>query len=301
MTIRASAKPSIGAFTGLTEAEAARRLSQHGYNELPTAKARSILAIGIAVVREPIFLLLIACGVLYLLLGDAREAFMLLGFVFVVIALTLIQERKAERALEALRQLSSPRALVIRGGEQRRIPGREVVRDDVIVLAEGDRVPADAVVLSCTSLAVDESLLTGESASVGKAPARQPLTEPGRPGGDGSPFVFSGTLVVQGRGIARVLATGAATEMGRIGRALAGLEEEPTRTQRETATVVKRVAWVGLALAAGVAVAYGTTRADWLNGLLVGITLAMAILPEELPVVLTVFLALGAWRIAKRS
>ena len=301
VTIRASSTPPIDAIAGLTEAEAARRLSQDGYNELPTAKPRSILAIGISVVREPIFLLLIACGVLYLLLGDAREAFMLLAFVFVVIALTLTQERKAERALEALRELSSPRALVIRGGEQRRIPGREVVRDDVIVLAEGDRVPADAVVLSCTSLAADESLLTGESASVGKAPARQPHTELGRPGGEGSPFVFSGTLVVQGKGIARVLATGAATEMGRIGKALARLEEEPTRTQKETATVVKRVAWVGLALAAGVAVAYGTTRADWLNGLLVGITLAMAILPEELPVVLTVFLALGAWRIAKRQ
>ena len=155
--------------------------------------------------------------------------------------------------------------------------------------------------MSCTSLAVDESLLSGESAAVGKAPALSDVAEMGRPGGEDSPFVFSGTLVVQGKGIGRVLATGGRAEIGRIGKALTALEEEPTRTQRDTATVVKRIAWVGLALATSVAVAYGVTRGDWLNGLLVGITLAMAILPEELPVVLTVFLGLGAWRISKRQ
>ena len=290
----------IDAITGLSEDEASRRLLQEGYNELPSAKPRGLLAIALSVVREPIFLLLIACGVVYLLLGDAREASMLLGFVFVVMGLTLFQERKAERALEALRDLSSPRALVIRGAEQRRIPGREVVRGDIIVLSEGDRVPADAVLLSCTNLAVDESLLSGESAPVGKAPASGDISEMGRPGGEQSPCVFSGTLVVQGKGIARVLATGGRTETGRIGKALIAVAEEPTRIQRDTAVVVKRVAAVGLVLAAIVAAAYGATRGDWLNGLLVGITLAMAILPEELPVVLTVFLGLGAWRISKR-
>jgi Ca2+-transporting ATPase len=291
----------IDALSGLSDDQAAGRLAQDGYNELASAKPRGVLAIALSVVREPIFLLLIACGVVYLLLGDAREALMLLGFVLVVMALTLFQERKAERALEALRDLSSPRALVIRGAEQKRIPGRAVVRGDVIVLSEGDRVPADAVVVSCTSLAVDESLLSGESAAVGKAPAPSDVTQMGRPGGEDSPFVFSGTLVVQGKGVARVLATGGRTEIGRIGKALTELAEEPTRTQRDTATVVKRIAWVGLALAASVAVTYGATRGDWLNGLLVGITLAMAILPEELPVVLTVFLGLGAWRISKRQ
>jgi Ca2+-transporting ATPase len=290
----------IDAVMGLSEDEAARRLAHDGYNELPSTRPRGLFAIALSVVREPIFLLLIACGVVYLLLGDAREAVMLLGFVVVVMALTLFQERKAERALEALRDLSSPRALVIRSTEQRRITGREVVRGDVIVLSEGDRVPADAVVLSSTNLAVDESLLSGEAAAVGKAPARSDVTEMGRPGGEHSPFVFSGTLVVQGKGVARVLATGERTETGRIGRALTAVEEEPTRTQRDTAVVVKRLASVGLVLAVLVAAIYGATRGDWLNGLLVGITLAMAILPEELPVVLTVFLGLGAWRISKR-
>ena len=293
-------KLPIGSIPGLTEDEAARRLAQAGYNELPSAQPRSVFAIALSVVREPIFLLLIACGAVYLLLGDAREAGLLLAFVFVVMGLTLYQERKSERALEALRDLSSPRALVVRGGEQRRIPGREVVRGDWIVLSEGDRVPADAVLMSCTNLAVDESLLSGESVPVEKTAAQGEVIEMGRPTAEHSPFVFSGTLVVQGKGSARVLATGTSTETGRIGKALAVLEEEPTRTQRETALVVKRVAAIGLALAAIVAVAYGAARGDWLNGLLVGITLAMAILPEELPVVLTVFLALGAWRISKR-
>ena len=286
---------------GLTEVEATRRLSEEGPNELPSAQPRSILAIAFSVLSEPIFLLLIACGAVYLLLGDAREASMLLGFVFVVIGLTLYQQRKTERSLEALRDLSSPRALVIRGGERKRIAGREVVRRDTIVLSEGDRVPADAVVLSCTNLAVDESLLTGESVSVRKAPAFDTPGEMPRPGGEDSAFVFSGTLVVRGNGLARVLATGARTELGRIGQALTALEEEPTRTQRETRRVVRHVAVIGLGLALVVAVAYGATRGDWLNGLLVGITFAMAVLPEELPVVLTVFLGLGAWRISKRQ
>ena len=151
------------------------------------------------------FLLLVGCGVVYLILGDAEEAMMLLGFVFVVMGITFYQERKTERALEALRDLSSPRALVVRDGEQRRIPGREVVRGDVLILAEGDRVPADAVVLSCTNLSVEESLLTGESVPVEKVPW-DGKTGIGRPGGEGLPFVYSGTLVVQGQGVCEVLA-----------------------------------------------------------------------------------------------
>src|SRR5512136_504048 len=148
---------------GLTEQEALERLAQDGYNELPSAKKRSLLYIVLDVVREPMFLMLIACGLLYLFLGDVEEALMLLGFVFVVMAITLYQEQKTELALEALRDLSSPRALVIRDGNQQRIPGREVVRGDILVLSEGDRIPADAVLLSGMNVQVDESLLTGES------------------------------------------------------------------------------------------------------------------------------------------
>jgi Ca2+-transporting ATPase len=283
---------------GLSEAEAGKRLIEEGYNELPSTKQRSIFAIAGEVVREPMFLLLIAGGSIYLLLGDLQEAAMLLAFVFVVMGITLYQERKTERALEALRDLSSPRASVIRDGEQKRIPGREVVRGDMVVLSEGDRVPADVALLSCVNLSVDESLLTGESAPVRKTFC-EGVDEMARPGGDDRPFAYSGTLVVQGFGIARVLATGADTEMGKIGKALHAIESEDTPLQKETGRLVRNLAIVGLSLCAVVVTVYGITRDNWLNGLLAGITLAMAMLPEEFPVVLTVFLALGAWRISR--
>ena len=286
---------------GLSPQQAAARLAQDGYNQLPSSQPRSLFAIALNVVREPMFLLLIACGSVYLLLGNKGEAMMLLGFVFFIIGISLFQKRKTERALEALRDLSSPRALVIRGGEQIRISGREVVRGDLLVLAEGDRVPADAVLLSGVSVAVDESMLTGESVTVRKTPAETVPDRMGKPGGDDLPFLFSGTLVVQGKGVALALATGQHTVLGAIGKTLGGVEQEPTRIQRETAAIVSRVAWAGMTLSLMVAVFYGLTRGDWLNGFLVGITLAMAILPEELPVVLTIFLGLGAWRMAQKK
>lgn len=286
---------------GLSGAEARQRLLVDGYNELPAAKSRSGLAIVLEVIQEPMFLLLIACGSLYLLLGDIQEALMLLGFVFLVIGITVFQEQKTERALEALRDLSSPRALVLRDGSQIRIPGREVVKGDIILLAEGDRVPADAVLLWALNLKVDESLLTGESLPVGKVASSGGEVPLVRPGGEDLPFVYSGTLVVQGQGVARVLATGAATELGKIGKALQTVEDEETGLHRETRRLVKVLAISGLALCVGAVIIYGLTRGDWLAGLLAGITLAMAMVPEEFPVVLTVFLALGAWRISKQN
>ena len=161
--------------TGLSGDEAARRLAEEGPNELPTSKKRSIWAIVLEVVGEPMFMLLVGCGVLYLLLGDTKEAAMLMGFVFVVMGITIYQERKTENALEALRDLSSPRALVIRDGRQLRIPGREVVCGDIFLVSEGDRIPADAVLIWGINLSVNESLLTGESLPVRK------VTAEGRP------------------------------------------------------------------------------------------------------------------------
>jgi Ca2+-transporting ATPase len=246
------------------------------------------------------FLLLVAAGAIYLILGDKGEAAMLLGFVFVVMGITIYQARKTERVLEALRDLTSPRALVLRDGEQRRIPGREVVRGDILMLTEGDRVPADAVLLSANDLAADESLLTGESVPVRKAVWDGAL-EMAHPGGDDLPFVYSGTVLVAGQGIAEARATGLHSEIGRIGTALREVEQEPTPLQREIGRLVRNLAIVGLSLCALVVVLYGVTRGHWLDGLLAGITLAMATLPEEFPVVLTVFLALGAWRISKHN
>ncbi|MCJ7493812.1 MAG: cation-transporting P-type ATPase, partial [Deltaproteobacteria bacterium] len=237
----------LHSISGLTEAEATDQLQKEGYNELPSTKRRSILAIVLEVVREPMFLLLVACGAIYLLLGDVREALMLLGFVFVVMGITIYQDRKTERALEALRDLTSPRALVIREGQQKRIPGREVVRSDILVLNEGDRVPADAVLLWCRNILVDESLLTGESVPVRKVAwgGSAPMS---RPGGDDLPLVFSGTLIVKGQGIARVMAIGIQTEIGKIGKALQSVVPEETFIQRETRRLVRILAIVGLSL-----------------------------------------------------
>ena len=283
---------------GLTEQEARERLAVDGFNELPSSKKRSVFHILFEVVREPMFLMLIACGLLYMFLGDHEEALMLMGFVGVIIAITFYQEQKTERALEALRDLSSPRALVIRDGVQQRIAGREVVRDDLVLLSEGDRIPADAVMLTCSNFSVDESLLTGESVPVRKKSWDGRL-EMGRPGGDDLPFVYSGAMVVKGQGMAQVRATGSRTEIGKIGKALQILQPEDTNLQQQTAKIVRTFAAVGLALCALVVIVFGLTRGDWLNGLLAGITLAMATLPEEFPVVLTIFLALGAWRISQ--
>jgi Ca2+-transporting ATPase len=294
--------PDLAAFRGFPQQEAQRRLKQEGYNELPSTRKRSLLTIALNVVREPMFLLLIGGGAIYLLLGDVREALVLLGSILVIMGITFYQEQKTERALEALRDLSSPRALVIRGGEEQRIAGREVVRGDLVVLAEGDRVPADGLLLWSLNLSVDESLLTGESVPVRKLAADRgaSTTEMGRPGGDDLPFVFSGTLVTQGQGIAEIRAIGMDTELGKIGKALQTVKLEPTRLQRETGRLVRLLAMAGLTLCALVVVLYGLLRGDWLNGLLAGIALAMSLLPEEFPVVLTIFLALGAWRIAQR-
>lgn len=293
-------------FNGLSQQEAIDRLQRDGYNELPSTQHRTFLAIAWEIVREPIFLLLLACGTIYLFLGDAQEALILLGFVIFIVAINLYQEQKTERSLEALRDLSSPRALVIRDGERQRIAGREVVRGDLLVLSEGDRVPADVVLLWSTHLTVDESLLTGESVPVRKRavrPGEDPATLAAtlRPGGDDLPCAYSGTLVVQGQGIAQVQAIGIHTEMGKIGKALQTVEPEDTVLQRETRRVVGKLTIVAIAICVAVVVIYGLTRLDWLHGFLAGLALAMAILPNEIPVVLAIFLALGAWRFSQQK
>lgn len=292
----------LGGITGLDGQTAARRLASDGPNELPTSKPRSILSIALEVARQPMFVLLVAAGVLYWIMGKSGDALVLLGFVFVVMGITVVQERRTERALGALRDLSSPRALVVRAGRWQRIAGRDVVRGDVLLLNEGDRVPADAILRRASSLSADESLLTGESVPVRKAPSAT-ASDPQKPGGEGSYSLFAGTLVTSGQGIAEVLSTGIRTELGRIGKALQQIEAEDTPLQRETGRIVRALAIAGLIACTAVAVGYGLSRGGtwpvWRQGVLAGIAMAMAILPEEFPVILTVFLALGAWRISR--
>jgi len=284
----------------LSQAQAHARFVQEGPNELQSSKPRGVARIILEVVREPMFLLLIACGILYLAMGDAHDAFLLLGFVLVVIGITVVQQRRAARALDSLKSLSSPRALVCRDGNVQRIPGREVVRDDLLVVSEGDRIAADAVLLSGSSVTVDESLLTGESIPVRKVPSPSGATSMGPAGGDETPYLFSGTLVVQGKGNARVIATGMRTSIGGISRALADVREELTHVQADTRHAVRVLAISGIVLSVVIAVVFSIDRGDWLNGVLAGLTTTMALVPEELPVILTIFLGLGAWRIAQK-
>lgn len=287
-------------FKGLSEQEVKIRQSREGFNELPSSKRKGIFKIIVGILTEPMFILLVSCGLLYLFLGDVQEGIMLMSFVVFVMGIEYFQERKTEKALDALKDLASPRALVIREGEVKRIAGREVVRGDIVVVQEGDRVPADGKVLHGVNLMIDESLLTGESVPVRKHEWNEGDTYT-IPGGDDLPYLFSGSMVVQGNGVYEVTAIGQATEIGKIGKALESVEEEPTKLKREMGVLVKRLAILGLLLCILVVVIYTLTRGDLLKGFLAGITLAMAMLPEEFPVVLTIFMALGAWRIAKNS
>jgi Ca2+-transporting ATPase len=227
---------------GLSHAEAAARLETDGYNELPSPERRRILHLALELLREPMVYLLLGCGAVYMVLGDKQEAAMLLGFLGVILGITLYQERKAERALHALRELSSPRALVVRNGRRERIPGREVVRGDILVLAEGDRVPADGDVLSSLNLNVDESLLTGEAVPVGKVA--------------GTDRAFAGTTVVRGTGTVKVTSIGAATEIGKIGGIIKASSTGPTRLELETRRLVRIIATAAAILCLAVVGAY---------------------------------------------
>lgn len=295
-TPESQAPPAIPARQGLSAAEAARRLATEGPNLLPGSAPKSTLAIVRDVVTEPMFLMLLAAGSIYLALGDRGEALFLLGFVFVVIGITLAQERKTQRALESLRDLSAPRALVIRDGQEQRIAGRDVVRGDLLVLHEGDRIAADALLLD-GQLEVDESLLTGEAVPVTKLP-----TAPNGQASASVGAIYASTVVTRGVGVAQVCATAAHTAVGRIGADLAATTEPPSALQQGSRRLVRTLGAAAVVLAlAQVLLGWWWNGRPLLDSLLSGIALAMAILPEEIPVILTVFLALGAWRISHQK
>lgn len=291
---------AIWSAEGLTDEEARRRLASEGFNDLPRTDHRTFLRIVGDVLREPMFSLLLGAGAIYFVLGDLTEGLVLLAFATISVTITVVQETRSERVLEALRDMTSPRALVIRDGERKRIPGREVVRGDIIVILEGDRIPADAVLSTAHNLLVDESLLTGESAPVSKsAGAAADMAVMARPGGEGQPFVFSGSLVVRGEGTAIVLSTGLSSEIGRIGQALGRIVIEPPRLQQQTRLLVRNFAMFGLAASLLAVLLYGFLRGDWLQAILGGIALGMSMLPEEFPLVLTAFMVMGAWRLSR--
>ena len=289
--------------TGLSEAEAARRLALHGPNRVSERRTRRLPQIVLDALREPMFLLLFGAVGLYFAVGDfAEAAFLFLGAV-ATIGLGVAQEARSERALAALARLAEPTARVIRDGAERRIPAAQLVPGDVFLVAEGGRAPADAVLLSGDVLSVDESVLTGEAATVLKRPDPHLAADraPDPPGASDSPWLYAGSLVARGQGVARVAATGKATRIGAIGASLSALTEGPTPLQRATRRVVRQLGLFAFAVAGSVLLIYGLGRDDWMAGALASLTIGIALIPEEFPMVLAVFLALGGWRLAQKN
>jgi Ca2+-transporting ATPase len=289
--------------TGLTTAEALQRLKTVGPNEITTGGGRTLGQIVLETMREPMFLLLIGAAVLYLLLGDLAEGLFLVGGAVAAIGLVIFQEARSERALGALRELAQPHARVLRDRVERQIPTRDLVPGDILLIGEGERLPADGLLIAGDVLSVDESVLTGESAPVSKQPAAGALEQGAEtaPGAETGPFLFGGALVVRGQGVVQVSRTGEASALGRIGSSLAAIGHEPTPLQKTAGRLVAMLGLVALAFCGLVAVAYGLLRDDWIGGGLAGITVAISLIPEEFPMVLAVFLALGAWRLASHQ
>lgn len=301
--------PGIQSDSGLSSEQAAQALAAQGPNTLPDTTHRAWWSMLAEILREPMFLLVLAAGLLYLGFGDRRDGLTLLVFVLVTLGMTLYQQGRTTRAIEALHALTVPQARVVRDGQARLIPATEVVCGDLLKLGEGDQVAADALLISASEVCVDESLLTGEAAPVRKraaSPAEQvavaaPVLGHLVLGGEAQPRVHAGTLIVQGHGLARVTATGARSEIGRIGHLLALMQTKRSPLQQQTARLVRTLAWLALGLSAVMVLLHGLLRGDWLQALLAGVALAMAMLPEEYAVVLTVFPALGAHRLSKEG
>ncbi|MEY4366257.1 MAG: hypothetical protein RLZZ305_1601 [Actinomycetota bacterium] len=266
---------------GLTSSEAARRLSQDGPNELPGDGPTGWFSRVIDVLSEPMLLLLVAAGAISIAVAETLDGVLLLSTTVVVVATSVIQGQRTENAVRSLREMTSPPVAVERDGVRLALPARELVRGDLVFLAEGNRIPADSVLAADSVLTVDESVLSGESVPVAK-----------EAGGDRG--LWSGSLVTSGQSAALVTATGHRSRLGSIGASLASITVAGSSLQREIRLVVRVLGAVGVAAALTVTVAYALTRGGWADGAIMGIATAMSLLPEEFPVVLTIFLALGA-------
>jgi P-type Ca2+ transporter type 2C len=281
---------------GLSHEEAAARLMQYGRNELPAAKKRSLIRITRDVLTEPMFLLLLLAAILYLALGDISEGLLLCSFALFTIGMVIVQERRSDHAIDKLKALGSSATFVIRNGKTQRIASAEVVPGDILMLEEGERIAADARLLQSENLSIDESLLTGESLPVAKntVPANTDSLA-----SDETGKVYSGTLVTRGSGIAEVMTTGIHTRFGSIGVSLSSIEIETTRLQKNTGKMVRLFGINAAIISLGLVFFYGFARDDWMQGILSGIALSMAMLPEEFPIALSIIFAMGAWRLAK--
>lgn len=288
---------------GLTTEEAKRLQSKYGKNELTVQKKESFAKKALDVISEPMFLLLLIAAAIYFILGEPRDGMTMIVFVVGIIGIEVIQEWKTDKTLHALKDLSAPHITVLRDDKEVQIASADLVPGDVMMIYEGVKIPADGIIIRCSDLYVDESSLTGEAEGVRKEPAGNIEISPAYWRRD---YCYAGTLVTQGSATIRVDKIGTATEYGKIGASVAEAPTEKTPLQKQMGRIVKICAVVAASLFVLVGIV------TWLNipghsfgerlieSILSGITLAMAMIPEEFPVILTVFLSMGAWRLAKK-
>lgn len=289
---------------GLTTEEARKRQEQYGKNELTAGKKQSFFIKALHTIAEPMFLLLIVAAIIYFILGEPRDGAIMLIFVVGIISIDVIQEWKTDKTLSALKDLSAPHITVIRNEKEVIIPSVDLVPGDVMMIAEGVKIPADGEIIKANDLCVDESSLTGEAEGVWKV-----TVENAEESNDywRRDYCYAGTLVTQGNAYILVDKIGAFTEYGKIGTHVASVEEKPTPLQKQTDSLVKLCAGIAAVLFALVSVITYFNIPEYAFGdriiasILSGITLAMAMIPEEFPVILTVFLSMGAWRLAKNK
>ena len=274
---------------GFSSEDAEIKLAEFGFNELPDFASKSWLYLVKQLLKEPMFILLISSSLIYILIGDFKEGSILLSTFSIIILITYYQNLRTEHALRALRRLSSPKATVIRDGIEKQIPARELVPEDILILNEGDRVAADSSIIEYQNLMVDESMLTGESFPISKS------------SNDSENLVFGGTLITQGNAIVKVIATGRNSKFGQIGESLISIKSKQTRLQTEMKVLIRVLFLIGVGISIIVFIATYVTRGNLIASLLNSIATSMAILPEEFPVILTVFLALGSWRLSRKK
>ncbi|KJZ85086.1 MULTISPECIES: cation-translocating P-type ATPase [unclassified Clostridium] len=283
---------------GLNSEEVEKLQRKYGMNELIIQEKPNMLKKFLGVFKEPMFLLLLIAATVYFLLGAPKDGAIMLVFVGFVASITFIQEWKTEKTMNALKDLTSPKVNTLRNGKNILIKSTELVPGDVVFLSEGERIPADCIVLEPSNFSVDESILTGESEYVMKVSTTQSEKSTDYWKKD---ILYAGTLCVFGKCTAIVKFTGINTEYGKIGKAISEAKDEPTPLQKKVSILVKNIAIAGVILCISVMVASYFYSFNILNSILSGISLAMAIIPEEFPVVLTVFLSMGAYRLAKNN
>ena len=290
---------------GLTSEQAKKLQQKYGKNELVPKKKQSFLIKALHIISEPMFLLLIIAAVIYFILGEPRDGMIMLIFVVGIISIDIIQEWKTDKTLSALKDLSAPHIKVLRDGTEKIIASSDLVPDDVMLIVEGVKIPADGIVLKASDLCIDESSLTGEAEGVWKTTteaACENSTDYWR-----KDYCYAGTLVTQGSGVILVDKIGASTEYGKIGTDIASAPENPTPLQKQTGKLVRLCAFIVAIFFVLVGILTYYNIPDHLfkdriiESILSGITLAMAMIPEEFPVILTVFLSMGAWRLAKKK